>query len=90
LESFKASNQKITLEWSVSSTGDHASRVSLRQGKKETVLNKQSPYHSEVRLVGGNGKIPLQGGYFEVRLPAQLFEGNPEEISLSWIDFYRN
>jgi hypothetical protein len=54
------------------------------------VLDQEIPYHTEVRIVGGNGKIPLKGGYFEVPLPAKLFERNPKEITLRWIDFYRN
>jgi hypothetical protein len=74
----------------VSSTGKNAKRVSLRKGRDEVALDDKSPYHTTVRIVGGNGKIPLKGGYFEVPLPAKLFEGNPEEITLRWIDFYRN
>ncbi len=34
-------------------------------------------------------KIPLKGGYFEVPLPPKLLEGNPETITLRWVDFYR-
>jgi hypothetical protein len=97
LESFKASSGDGAGEWSVSSTGDNPSRVSLRHKisytasvKKETALDDKSPYHTDVRIVGGNGRIPLKDGYFEVPLPAKLFEGNPEEIALRWIDFYRN
>ena len=89
-ESFRASNGEVAVEWSVSSTGDNASGVSLRTGKEETAIDEKDPYYTEVRIVGGNGKIPLKGGYFEVPLPAKLFEGNPEEITLRWIDFYRN
>ena len=53
-------------------------------------LDDKSPYRTTVRIVGSNGKIPLKDGYFEVPLPAKLFERNPEEITLRWIDFYRN
>ena len=74
----------------MSSTGDNASRVSLRTGKEETAIDEKDPYYTEVRIVGGIGKIPLKNGYFEVPLPARLFEGNPQEISLRWIDFHRN
>jgi hypothetical protein len=90
LESFTAGNDKVAVEWSVSSTGKNAKRVSLRKGREELALDEKSPYHTEVRLVGGNGRIPLKGGYFEVPLPAKLFEGNPEKVKLQWIDFYRN
>jgi hypothetical protein len=56
----------------------------------ETVLDTKSPYYTPVRMVGGNGKIPLSGGYFEVPLPERLFTRNPQEIKLKWIDFYRS
>ncbi len=90
LESFRAGTDKIVVEWSVSSTGQNDSRVSLRQGNDELALDKESPYFTPVRIVGGNGKIPLKGGYFEVPLPAQLTAGNPRKLTLRWIDFYRN
>ena len=54
------------------------------------LAERPSPYYTEVRMVGGNGRIPLKDGHFEVPLPAKLFEGNPPEITLRWIDFYRN
>jgi hypothetical protein len=90
LESFKVGSGNVAVEWSVSSTGDHATRISQVSGKRVAVLDLKSPYYTKVRIVGGNGKIPLKDGYFEVPLPAKLFEGNPEEITLRWIDFYRN
>jgi hypothetical protein len=90
LESFKVSNEKVTVEWSVSSTRDNLRRVSLRSGKKEMALSKESPYFTNVQIIGGNGTIPLKAGHLEVALPAKLFEDNPQRIRLQWIDFYRN
>jgi hypothetical protein len=90
LESFKAGGDDVAVEWSASSTGDNSSRVSLQRGKEELALDEKSPYHTNVRIVGGNGKIPLKDGYFELPLPAMLFEGNPKELTFQWIDFYRN
>jgi len=90
LESFKASSGNVAVEWSVSSTGDHVTRTSLMSGKRVAAIQKGSPYFTTVSIVGGNGKIPLKDGYFEVLMPTKLFEGNPEEITLHWIDFYRN
>ena len=54
------------------------------------LAEEKSPYYTQFRIVGGNGTIPLKDGHFEVPLPAKLFEGNPPEITLRWIDFYRN
>lgn len=89
LEMFHAGGKAAAVEWSVSSSGKHASRVSLRQGNQETPIKMDSPYFTELRIVGGDGKIPLKDGYFEIPLPAKLFDGNPEELTLKWIDFYR-
>ena len=89
LELFNVGNGANSVGWSVSSTGDNSSSVFLRDGVDETPLDTKSPYHTEARIVGGNGKIPLKDGYFEVPLPAKLFEKNPDEITLEWIDFHR-
>jgi len=57
-------------------------------------LGATSPYWMEVRILDEDGKqakeIPLQGGYFETALPKALFEGNPQSITVNWIDFHRN
>lgn len=91
LELFNVGNGGCSVDWSVSSTGDSSSRVFLRSRGDETALDTKSPYYTPVRIVGDNGKIPLgKDGYFEVPLPAKLFENNPNEITLKWIDFYRN
>ena len=63
---------------------------SLHQGGDESPLDETSPYYSEIHIAGGHGNIPLQGGYFEIAIRAKLLEGNPEEITLRWIDFFRN
>ena len=86
----QAVSGKTVVEWSVSSSDAQTQRVSLRQGGQEVVLQPTSPYHSALRIVGPDRTLPIQGGYFEIPLPAKLFEGNPTQIKLSWIDFYRN
>ncbi len=90
LESFKVGLRNFAVEWSVASTAQNGSRVSLRTRVQETALGQESPYYTQVRIVGGNQKIPLHDGYFEVPLPAKLLDRNPSAITLSWIDFYRN
>lgn len=89
LESFKVGGKGFAIDWSIASTGDHEATATLKSGKRVTDIMRESPFYSEVRIVGGEKKIPLKNGYFEVSLPAKLFEGNPEEITLEWIDFYR-
>jgi hypothetical protein len=90
LESFEAVSGADSLGVSVPSTDEPSPRISLRQSGKETVPDKRSPYWTEVRIVAEKKAIPLENGYFEIPLPAGLFEGNPRAIELRWVDFYRN
>jgi hypothetical protein len=90
LESFEAISGPATLQVSVPSTGEPAGRVSLKQNGVGTELDKNSPYWTDVRIVGSKPKIPLEDGHFEITLPAKLFEANPPSIQLRWVDFYRN
>jgi hypothetical protein len=94
LEHFRASNGKVTLSAAVS-IQDGKKQVRLWQdGKEDAPLDRKSPLWADIRIVGGDGKpakaLPLKDGYFEIVLPGALFEGNPESVTLHWIDFYRN
>ena len=90
LESFKASVGKVTLHVSVSSTGANEKRVWISSdGRDEKPITESSPFWTDVMFVGGGRKIPLEDGYFEMRLPVALFKNNPKSITMSWIDFYR-
>jgi hypothetical protein len=89
LESFRASNGKVTVDAAVSSQ-DGKLKVRLwKDGKEDAPLNEKSPFWMDVRIVGGDGKpakeLPLKGGYFEVALPRAFFEGNPKSITLNWV-----
>ena len=91
LEHFKVSTGKVTLEAVVSSQDG---KVRLwKDGKEDSPLDAKSPYWTEIRMVGNDGKpttaIPLKDGYFEIQLPKALFEDNPKSITVNWIDFYR-
>lgn len=92
LEDFSVSNNTVKLEASVSSQDG---KVRLwKDDKEDTPLDAQSPYWTEIQMVGSDCKpaktIPLKDGYFEMQLPKAFFEGNPKSITLNWIDFYRN
>ncbi|MBA4017759.1 MAG: hypothetical protein C0483_11345 [Pirellula sp.] len=94
LENLRISNGKVTLDAAVSSQDDDMNRVRLwRDGKEDSPLDATSPCWMEISLVGRDGKstkeIPLNDGYFEMKLPRPIFEGNPKSITVSWIDFYR-
>ena len=93
LSSFRASNGKVRVDAAVS-IDEGKAKVRLWQGGKEGApLDEKSPLWMDVRSVGGDGKpareLPLKDGYFEVALPRVFFEGNPQSITLNWIDFYR-
>ncbi|MFZ5831385.1 MAG: hypothetical protein ACOY3P_14970 [Planctomycetota bacterium] len=90
LESFKAAGEKVAMDWSVPSTAGKPALVSLWQDGQERRLLRGDPRYIEVQIVGGEGRIPLREGYFEIPLPELLFEDNPQTIRLEWIDFFRN
>jgi hypothetical protein len=94
LEGLRASNGKVTLDAAVS-VRDGKVQVRLwKDGKEDPPLDSKSPFWTDIRIVGGDGKpgreLPLKDGYFEAALPRAFFEGDPKAITLSWIDFYRN
>ena len=93
LESFRASNGKVTLDAAMSSNDDKQ-RVRLwKDGKEDSPLDSKSSYWMDIRMVGSDGKpaknIPLKDGYFEMQLPRAFFDDNPKSITVNWIDFYR-
>ncbi|QDU27277.1 hypothetical protein ETAA8_23640 [Anatilimnocola aggregata] len=93
LEMFLVAADKNTIECAVPSSGAPNSTCQLMSGKRVGEITAASPYFAQVRLVAAGDKkpkIPLEGGYFEVPLPAQLLADNAKnEIMLQWVDFYR-
>lgn len=99
LESFKATVGNTTISWAVASSGEHASRSSLTSGKRNVELEPGDPYHTVARPVPSTDavRITKEGtqaqvvvpNCFQVPIPAKLLEGNPEQLQLQWIDFYR-
>ncbi len=93
LESFAISNGQVKLNVAVSSA-EGKPRVRLwRDDKEGEPLDGKSPYWMDVRLVGADSKpadhLPLRNGHFEMTLPKAFLDGNPQSLSLQWIDFYR-
>ena len=60
---------------------------------KEKKVGKDSPCWMEIRGFDSTGKpltgLPGNGGCFEITLPRALLEGQPKNLDLGWIDFYR-
>jgi hypothetical protein len=69
LESFRAAAGQVHVEWWVSSGGDNRTWIALSQGKAEVEIDRTSPYYTKLRIVGGNGKVPLKGGHKHERSP---------------------
>lgn len=96
LESLTIAAGQVALEVSVSSSPPHTVRLSASEtGKQqEKAVDRGSRYWTEVRRVNADGKpasgLPAEGGWFELQLPAALLAGNPESVTVRWIDFYRN
>jgi len=92
LESFRVSNGKARLDAAVSS---QTGKVRIwKDGNEDAPLGEKSPFWTDIRIVGGDGKpaqeLPLKDRYFEVTLPRALFEVSPKAIKVGWIDFFRN
>lgn len=93
LESLQITTGKITVAASVSSHGDHSTRVYLIEGGKEKSLGRGDPLWMEIKMLaaktGSVGKPQLKDRGFEVTLPEALLHGQPEPLTVQWIDFYR-
>jgi hypothetical protein len=94
LESFRASNRKVTLDAAVAIQEGKVKLRLWKDGKEDAPLDEKSPFWMDIRIVGADDKppreLPLKNGYFEIALPRAFFEGHPKAITLNWIDFYRN
>jgi hypothetical protein len=77
LESFQASNGKLTLDAAVSIQEGKVNVRLWKDGKEDAPLDEKSPFWADIRIVGGDGKpakeLPLKYGYFEVVLPRAFF-----------------
>jgi hypothetical protein len=93
LESFRASNGKVTVDAAVSSQDGKLKVLLWKNDKENAPLNEKSPFWMDIRILTSDGKpareLPLKGGYFEMALPRAFFESNPKAFTLNWIDFYR-
>lgn len=93
LESFQASNSKVSLNAAVSNQNGTLTVRSWKDANEASPLDQKSPFWIATRIVGGDGKpatrLPLKGGYFEMTLPKAFFEGQPKTITVKWVDFHR-
>jgi hypothetical protein len=97
LEMLSVSNGEFSIRTSVPSHPPYDSLVELvPTGAGQTPLGVTAasaywmPVRIENRIDPGRREIPLEDGYFEVRVPAVLLSDSPDTVSIEWIDFFRN
>jgi hypothetical protein len=94
LEHFRVASGRLTLAAAVSATGGKPAIRVWQDGHEDNPLDDKSPAWPDIRILQSDGtpagQLPLAGGYFELTLPPALFQGEPQSITLDWIDFYRN
>ena len=88
LESLTVSSGRVKLAASVLSHSGHPRLLRRIEKDQEKSVDKDSPFWLEIKMVGGQ-TVPLKGGYFEMTLPAALFQDGPKSLKIEWIDFYR-
>lgn len=95
LESLQFVYGDTTVQAGVSSSGAHDARETVKQGgdsAQETPITPDNPYWLDVNIVatgGATASIPLTDGYFEVTPPADFLQGDFQDFTVEWIDFYR-
>jgi len=92
LEQLRLSYEQTVITAAVSS-GDSNSidqSVALPDGSAHPIA-AGSPLWLDIRIISAQQPpaIPLQQGYFEVRLPPGLLHEQRRSFALRWIDFYR-
>ncbi len=93
LEQLKVSAGTVTVG---AAAGVRDGKGEVRQwtaGKDETPLAPDDPRRLAIRVLGKDGKtaagVPLDGGHFEVTLPATFLRDNPKSLTVEWVDFFR-
>jgi hypothetical protein len=93
LETLKVSNGTVAVG---AAAGVRDGKVEVRQwtgDKDETPPAADDPLRLTIRALDTAGKpaagLPLDGGHFEVTLPAAFFRETPKALTVEWIDFYR-
>src|SRR4051794_12800642 len=83
LESFTATCGKASLGGAVNGK---PRPIRLTVGGKEPAQGPADPAFLDFKAVGRDGnpskELPLEDGYFEMRLPKAFFEGNPKALEL--------
>lgn len=94
LEQLQLAYDGLVVAASVASMPPYQVRQSvILKEEGELEIESSSPYWMSITIVSGDedvpATIPLKDGYFEAGLTEDILNGDYEEISVNWIDFYR-
>ena len=95
IENLTVTTGNLTISSSVPSHSGYVQRYSSFSDGEQTNyrVKENNPFWMPITIVNrkkpGRSVIPLEDGYFEVRIPDILLESNPEKLFIRWIDFYR-
>lgn len=93
LESLRINNGSHTITTSVTSSFPHKQLCEIFTEGRSSVMSDESRYWLELKVVNEKAEkdliVPLDAGYFEVIIPAAIFDSAPKSISVEWVDFYR-
>lgn len=92
LEDFRLSSGQMAIAASVPSSGmSEAMNQRLISSGKESSLTPGHPLWLDVEIISNQAdqKIPLEDGYFEIRLPKIVIQKAGNSFTVQWIDFYR-
>ncbi len=93
IESFIVDNGLVTVNFYMQSTAPYMGRSSIKyKNKRESIITAYSPYWMPVDVISennGTNLIPLQSGYFEVKIADVILQDNPNSLFIRGIDFYR-
>lgn len=91
LEEVRLVSAEDSLSASVSSSDSSRLNQKIISPGSEMPLLPGHPLWMEIEIVSGQPekKIPLEEGYFEIRLPKEFIRKAGRSFEIAWIDFYR-
>jgi hypothetical protein len=91
LEQFRLTSAQEQIAASVSSGDPFNENQSILTSGTESPLFPGNPLWMEIEIVSNQAekKVPLEEGYFEVRVPQQFIQNAGKTFEIEWIDFYR-
>lgn len=93
LEQLQIRAETFAIEARGSQGGSVVADATWSDGGQTRLLTAEDPYTLVITAHAQDGTpattVPLDGGYFDVTLPAALIERASGTLTISWIDFYR-